>query len=78
MFSGPPDRIPQKLGFYLRPQFSMMAFAAAIETLRAESMKMADQASLQLVSALSEAAQVLTVEQRLELIEFADRFHPRR
>ncbi len=35
MFNGPPDRIPQKLGFYLRPRFSMMSFAAAIEPLRA-------------------------------------------
>ncbi len=35
MFNGPPDRIPQKLGFYLQPRFSMMSFAAAIEPLRA-------------------------------------------
>ena len=34
MFDAPPDSLPQKLGFYLRPQFSMMAFSAAIEPLR--------------------------------------------
>ena len=35
MFTGPPDTLPQKVGFCLVPKFSMMAFAAAIEPLRA-------------------------------------------
>jgi transcriptional regulator GlxA family with amidase domain len=34
MLWGPPDTIPQKIGFYLVPRFSMMAFASAIEPLR--------------------------------------------
>lgn len=35
MFTGPPDTLPQKVGFCLVPKFSMMAFASAIEPLRA-------------------------------------------
>jgi len=35
MFTGPPETLPQKVGFCLVPKFSMMAFAAAIEPLRA-------------------------------------------
>ena len=35
MFDTPPDSLPQKLGFFLCPRFSMMAFASAIEPLRA-------------------------------------------
>ncbi|MBM3597728.1 MAG: GlxA family transcriptional regulator [Alphaproteobacteria bacterium] len=34
MFAGAPAKLPQDIGFYLVPQFSMMGFAAAIEPLR--------------------------------------------
>ena len=34
MFGSRPTDYPQKLGFILTDQFSMMAFASAIETLR--------------------------------------------
>ena len=35
MFNGAPDTLPQRIGFFLVPKFSMMAFASAIEPLRA-------------------------------------------
>jgi len=35
MFEGPPDHPPQSLAFLLLPQFSLMAFASAVEPLRA-------------------------------------------
>ncbi|MEQ8370005.1 MAG: GlxA family transcriptional regulator [Alphaproteobacteria bacterium] len=35
MFAGPPDHLPQSLAFLLLPQFSLMAFASAVEPLRA-------------------------------------------
>lgn len=47
----------------------------AIEKLRSDGMDVADAASVHLVKALVEAAEVLTLEQRLELIELAERFH---
>ena len=34
MFGSRPSEFPQRLGFILTDQFSMMAFASAIETLR--------------------------------------------
>jgi len=35
MFKGPPETLPQHIGFCLMPHFSMMAFASAVEPLRA-------------------------------------------
>lgn len=49
----------------------------AIERLRSDGMGVADEVSVQLMNALVDAAAVLTVEQRLELLELADRFHRR-
>jgi protein CpxP len=49
----------------------------AIERLRSDGMGVADTASVHLVKALIEAASILTLEQRLELIELAERFHRR-
>jgi protein CpxP len=46
----------------------------AIERLRSDGMGVADTASVHLMSAMVEAAEVLTLEQRLELIELAERF----
>jgi transcriptional regulator GlxA family with amidase domain len=34
MFAGAPARLPQDIGFFLVPQFSLMGFAAAIDPLR--------------------------------------------
>jgi len=49
----------------------------AIERLRHDGMNVADQLSVRLANALVDAAEVLTVEQRLELVELAERFHRR-
>ncbi len=49
----------------------------AIERLRHDGMDVANQLSVQLANALVDAAAVLTVEQRLELVELAERFHRR-
>ena len=46
---------------------------AALEGLRAQELELADRASRLLVVSLADAAEVLTVEQRAELIEFAER-----
>jgi Spy/CpxP family protein refolding chaperone len=48
---------------------------AAVERLRAQELTMADQASRALVAGLLDAAEVLSPEQRGELIELARRFH---
>ena len=46
-------------------------------TVQAFLRTVADEVSAQLMSALVDAAEVLTVEQRLELMEVAKRFHRR-
>lgn len=51
---------------------------AAIEGLRTETLVMADEASAVLAAGLADVAEVLTAEQRIELIELAERFHRRR
>ena len=48
-----------------------------LEQLRQNGLEMADQASTRLVSAIADAAEVLTPEQRNELIELARKFHER-
>ncbi len=50
---------------------------AALEELRKNGIELADTASTRLVEALAGAAEVLTPEQRSELMEMADRFHKR-
>ncbi len=50
---------------------------AALEELRKNGIELADTASTRLVEALAGAAEVLTAEQRSELMEMADRFHNR-
>jgi len=45
----------------------------ALEALRAQELELVDRASRRLVVSLADAAEVLTAEQRAELIEFAER-----
>jgi Spy/CpxP family protein refolding chaperone len=51
---------------------------AALETLRAEQLKLAEQASQRLTQALADMADVLTLEQRKQLAERIGRSHGRR
>ena len=48
---------------------------AALESLRAQELGLADQASRTLVASLADVAEALTPAQRAELLEFASRFH---
>ena len=50
---------------------------AALEDLRQNGLALADEATGRLVQALADAAEVLTPDQRAELIEMAERFHHR-
>jgi Spy/CpxP family protein refolding chaperone len=47
----------------------------ALERLRKEEIALADQASKQAVASIADLGEVLTAEQRAELIAFAHRFH---
>jgi Spy/CpxP family protein refolding chaperone len=47
---------------------------AALESLRSNELALADEASRRLASALADAAEVLSPEQRAELVELAERF----
>ena len=49
-----------------------------LEALRAENMRLADQASQRITGALAEAAEVLTPDQRADLARRLERFGPRR
>ena len=51
---------------------------AALESLRADQLQMAEQASRRFTQALADAADVLTPEQRKQLAERAGRWHGRR
>jgi len=51
---------------------------AALETLRADQLKLAEQASQRLTQALADVADVLTPEQRQRLAERINRWHGRR
>ena len=48
---------------------------AALESLRAQELGLADAASRALVGALADVAETLTPAQRAELLELASRFH---
>jgi len=50
---------------------------AALDQLRQGGIETADAATVRVVEALADAAEVLTPEQRAELIEMAERFHSR-
>jgi Spy/CpxP family protein refolding chaperone len=50
---------------------------AALDQLRQSQMELADAVSERVVEALADAAEVLTPEQRVQLIEMAERFHDR-
>jgi Spy/CpxP family protein refolding chaperone len=50
---------------------------ATLESLRASELALADQASRRLATALADAAEVLTPEQRAELVALAERFDHR-
>jgi Spy/CpxP family protein refolding chaperone len=47
----------------------------ALESLRAQELALADQASRTLTAGIADVAETLTAEQRAELLEFASRFH---
>lgn len=47
----------------------------ALESLRAQELELADQASRALVAGIADVAESLTPAQRAELLEFASRFH---
>src|SRR5262245_18886847 len=47
----------------------------ALESLRAQELALADQASRTLTAGIADVAEALTPEQRAELLEFASRFH---
>ncbi|MEW6364386.1 MAG: Spy/CpxP family protein refolding chaperone [Acidobacteriota bacterium] len=47
----------------------------ALDDLRKDGMKLADQASQRVVTAIADMADVLTAEQRAELVEMARQFH---
>jgi len=47
----------------------------ALESLRAQELGLADEASRRLIASLAEIAEALTPAQRAELFEFASRFH---
>jgi len=51
---------------------------AALETLRAEQLQLAEQASRRLTQALADVADVLTVAQRKQLAERIGRWHGHR
>jgi Spy/CpxP family protein refolding chaperone len=48
---------------------------AALEAARRDELKLAEEASVRLLDAIADAAEVLTPEQRAELAEFHQRFH---
>ena len=47
----------------------------AIDAIRQAELELAEEASSRLVAAFADVAEVLTPEQRAELIELAERFH---
>jgi Spy/CpxP family protein refolding chaperone len=81
------DRLIDQLGPYVERHRELLreAFAAelakpqidrqAIERLRRQGIALADEASRTAVAAVADLAEVLTPEQRTELIEFAHRLH---
>ena len=48
---------------------------AALESLRAQELGLAEQASRTLTAGIADVAETLTPAQRAELLEFASRFH---
>ena len=69
---GPPSRNREA---FARPLGGATVDRAALEEVRKAELALAEEASQLLVKTLADAAEVLTPEQRRQLLEYAHRFH---